>query len=174
MEDFLEETTPAQTLSNSETPKRVEGDVHVAGESTETSKRVEGADGGTPTLGLLRDGVEDPETDEPAVKKPCFDLQEVPREEDEDKWLLPEELAVHFSNNSKRHTTDKDMLSFMKEYPTPSNIDCVPRLDESAKRSLKDKNLNPTIDIDDDFAAIQKKVQDIMGPLGAAWGMLKL
>ena len=82
MEDFIEETTPAKILSNSETPKRVEGDVLVAVESAKTSSRVEGADGGkdlevllTPSLNnknLLRDLVEDPEADEPVVKKHCF------------------------------------------------------------------------------------------------------
>ena len=187
MDVVADETAQALNATNTETPRRVEGAAAnvLTADVTETSDRMEGDDGGagqetreTPSLVdqnqlQLQDGGED-DDGEPAAKKPGFDLPEIPREEDKGKWILPEDLAAYFASNTKRHTTDKDMLAFMHEYPTPSNVDCVPRLDESAKRSLKDKNLNPVIDIDEDFTSLQKKVQDIMGPLGAAWGILRL
>ena len=101
-------------------------------------------------------------------------MERMPREEDEDKWDLPEELANFFGEYTRKHYAEKDMKNFMKCYPCPSNISCVPQLDDSAKKSLKDKNLNQTLELDDEFAAIQERIQDVMGPLGAAWGTLKL
>ena len=181
-----------------ETPDRVEGEVVVddtttTTKDTETPKRVEGAhgsgDGGhqaflTPVDIFEKINDDDESLAEPATKKQILDPEEefdldldlpkVPREEDKGKWKLPAKLADHFKETTKQHITDKDIASYMKDYPTPTNIDCVPRLDESARRSLRDKNLTPTIDNDDDFVQIQRKIQDIMDPLGAAWGQLML
>ena len=112
--------------------------------------------------------------DEPAVKKPCYDLPHVPLEADSGKWELPEELAEFFGVNARKHIPDKDMLAIMEDYPPPSNLQCVPRLDESARKTLKDKNLNATIDSDEDLASIQTKIQDIAGPLGVAWASVKM
>ena len=117
------------------------------------------------------------ESDEkPPIKKSRFNLEEkhVPREEDEGKWALPEELAEFFAGYTKKQYTDKYMKKFMSLYPAPSNLNCLPRLDESAKKLLKDKNLHQASELDDEFATIQDKIQDVMGPLGAAWGVMKL
>ena len=187
MDTVADETTLNLNETNTETPRRVEGAAVniLTADVTETSDRMEGDDGGagqetreTPSLHdqnqlHLQDGGGE-DDGEPDAKKPGYDLPEIPREEDKGKWILPEDLDAYFASNTKKHTTDKDMLAFMQDFPTPSNVDCVPRLDESARRSLKDKNLNPVIDIDEDFTLVQRKVQDIMGPLGVEWGILRL
>ena len=132
--------------------------------------------GGTGDARIIFNPLETETTGETVVKKSRFGLedQHVPREEDQDKWVLPEELAVFFAENTRRHVPDRDMKKFMQQYPTPSNVNCVPHLDDSARKSLKDKNLNAASDLDEDFVMIQEKIQDVMGPLGAAWGTLKL
>ena len=145
-------------VNNTETLNREEGAVPV--DAQEANPLTDGlpADnnlGGDPPPPPPPNPQFNDDDEEPAVKKSRFNLEmeHVPREEDEDKWDLPEELANFFGEYTRKHYAEKDMKNFMKCYPCPSNISCVPQLDDSAKKSLKDIN---------------------MGPLGAAWGTLKL
>ena len=161
--------------NNTETPIREEGAVVVGVQ--EDTPHTDGDDGVIADPNPHHPNPPQPGDDgEPVAKKSRFnlELEHVPREEDEDKWVLPDELAAFFSEYTKKHYSDKDMKNFMKVYPAPSNINCVPQLDDSAKKSLKDKNLSQTAELDEEFATIQEKIQDVMGPLGAAWAVLKL
>ena len=103
------------------------------------------------------------------IKKPCFDLVKLSREADKNKWELPEELATHFAEHTKLHFSDVDWKTNMEAYPVPSNMGCVPVMDNNFKKMLKDEGLNTAIDVDTELSNIQGKVEEIMGPLGKAW-----
>ena len=73
------------------------------------------------------------------VKKPSFNLKDIPREEDSFKWELPEQLAEFFAKYAREHRSDADLENWIQDYPVPSNVQCVLALDESMKRALKDE-----------------------------------
>ena len=136
-------------VNNTKTPNREEGAVPV--DAQEANPLTDGLPtdnnlGGNPPPPPPPNPLFEDDDEEPAVKKSRFSLEmeDVPREEDEDKWDLPEELANFFGEYTRKHYAEKDMRNFMKCYPCPSNISCVPQLDDCAKKSLKDKNLNQT------------------------------
>ena len=42
------------------------------------------------------------------------------------------------------------------------------------RRALKEEGKTPVIDADDDMLLIQRKIQDVLGPLGVAWAQMEL
>ena len=48
-------------------------------------------------------------------------------------------------------------------------------MDANLKATIRKegKNTSSAVDLDDDWASIQSKIQDIMGPIGVAWGTLQ-
>ena len=108
------------------------------------------------------------------VLKPLFDeldfgLEDIPLEADKHKWSLPDELAENFSKYTKMHISDKDWATNMENYPPPANVDAVPTMDNNFRKLLKDEGQNTAIDVDQELASLQKKVEEIMGPLGQVW-----
>ena len=99
----------------------------------------------------------------------AFVVKQLIREEDEGKWALPESLAAHFVTYTKTHINDQDMKKNMKLYALPTNIDCVPTMDNTFKGLLRKEKAASAIDVDGDWEVVQKKVQDVMGPLGMIW-----
>ena len=124
--------------------------------------------------GTKRTHSEDERDLEPDVKKPRsddhdFEVKKLIREEDEGKWSLPASLVSHFVAHTKVHITDLDMRKNMKAYSLPTNIDCVPIMDNTFKNLLKKEKAAGAIDVDSDWEIVQRKVQDVMGPLGQVW-----
>ena len=107
--------------------------------------------------------------EEVPAKKQCFDLVKLSKEADKHKWELPDELAAHFTEHTKIHFSDNDWKVNMEAYPVPSNVGCVPVMDNNLKGLLKEEGQNTAIDMDHELSNIQSKVQEIMGPLGKAW-----
>ena len=99
----------------------------------------------------------------------AFVVKQLIREEDEGKWALPESLATHFVTYTKTHINDQDMKKNMKLYALPTNIDCVPTMDNTFKGLLRKEKAASAIDVDGDWEVVQRKVQDVMGPLGMIW-----
>ena len=103
-----------------------------------------------------------------------FDLADVPREKDKFSWDLPKGLAEFFLKYTREHRSDNEMDAWMEDYPVPSNIECVPALDDSIKSVLRGDNKNSTIDADGDLKTIQEKISEVLGPLGCAWASYEL
>ena len=99
------------------------------------------------------------------MKKPRYDLEHIVSEDDELKWDLPTELAEFFTLYTKQHVGDSDLKKQMKHFPIPENVSCVPTLDANLRTTLRKEGSNSAVELDDDLATIQKKVQDIIGPL---------
>ena len=118
------------TVNNTEAPNRVDGaaGVTVQQGNPPADDNVHEVNHPEDPENVLADPILEDGDDEPPVKKSRFNLEEehVPREEDEGKWTLPEELAEFFAGYTKKHYTDKDMKNFMSLYPAPSNLHCVP------------------------------------------------
>ena len=108
-------------------------------------------------------GDEDPEDPLP------FAIPDLLKEDEEKEWSLPDELANYFIRYSKTHVLESDLKKELEFFPTPSNVSCVPLLDANLKSTLRKEGSKEAIDVDEDLTTIQRKVQDIMGPLGAAW-----
>ena len=98
-----------------------------------------------------------------------FATKKIIKEEDEGKWTLPESLADHFISHTKTHIADKDMRKNMIPYALPTNIDCIPTMDNTFKSLLRKEKAGPAIEVDGDWEVVQRKVQDVMGPLGKVW-----
>ena len=98
-----------------------------------------------------------------------FGLRKLVKQADQFKWEMPLELAEHFMVHTRTHVTDADMKLNMEEFPVPSNIDCVLTLDNTVRNLLKKDNKSAVVDQDSDWMTVQQKLQDVMGPLGAAW-----
>ena len=103
-----------------------------------------------------------------------FDLEDIPVEKDKYKWELPTELAAYFSKYTRKHYADSDLAAWIEQYPTPSNVDCVLGLDNTMRRALKEEGKNSAIDADDDMLQIQRRIQDVLGPLGVNWAEMQL
>ena len=110
------------------------------------------------------DDTADTNTGERVVIIPQFTLRDVPIEADENKWELPEKLAEFFAKYTRKHYTDSDLNAFMENYPSPTNVDCVPHLDNAVKKRLQKEGKNSAVDHDNDLALVQKKIQDVLGP----------
>ena len=106
--------------------------------------------------------------------KPSFFLREIPKEKDQHKWQLPEELATFVTKYTKEHCPDSDIQAWIENYPPPSNIQGAPVLDCTLRKALKDDGKSSVIDADDDFLQIQRKIQEVLGPLGVAWAQLEM
>ena len=107
---------------------------------------------------------------EPAVKKSCdFDLRKLVRESDKFKWEIPQPLADHFLEHTRKHITDADMKLNLESLPVPSNVHGVPSMDANFKNILKKEGKNAAVDVDADWEVAQQRVQDVFGPLGKAW-----
>ena len=67
------------------------------------------------------------------------------------------------------------MKKHIEQYPVPDNLSCVPTMDANLKATIRKegKNTSSAVDLDEDWASIQSKIQDIMGPIGVAWGTLQ-
>ena len=104
-----------------------------------------------------------------------FGLRKLFRQEDENKWTMNNVLAVHFSAHTRIHIPETDMKTNLEEFPVPSNIDNVLRLDNTFRSLLKKEPRGAcVIDMDSDWETVQQKVQDVMGPLGVAWSQCAL
>ena len=112
--------------------------------------------------------------DSPLTKRPRFDLKHIVSEAEKFNWELPEELAEFFIHYCKTHVSESDVKLELEEFPAPSNVSCVPSMDATFKSTLKKEGANAAIDGDEDLSTIQKKIQDIMGPLGVAWASVEL
>ena len=108
--------------------------------------------------------------DGPAVTKPRFSLKRVRREDEERQWNLPDELAAFYNEYATLHVPDSDMRKEMEEYPAPSNLVQVQRLDQWAIDELKKSGKNALIDANKDFMAIR----GVSGPLGAMLQSLEM
>ena len=101
-----------------------------------------------------------------------FGFEDIPREKDQGAWELPGKLVTFIEKYARSHVPDSDVASWVEDYPPPVNVNLVPDLDQAVKRALKEEGKNATVDADDDFYQVQKKFQDVMGPLGVAWFQL--
>ena len=108
------------------------------------------------------------------VSEFTFDLADVPRDKDKFGWELPKGLAEFFLKYTREHRTDNEMDAWVEDYPVPSNVDCVPALDDAIKGVLRGDGKNATIDADGDLRTIQEKITEILGPLGCAWATYEL
>ena len=104
-----------------------------------------------------------------------FGLRKLFRQEDENKWLMNDVLASHFSAHTRIHVPDADMKVNLEEFPVPANIGNVLRLDNTFRSLLKkEPRGSAIIDMDGDWESVQQKVQEVMGPLGVAWSQCAL
>lgn len=116
--------------------------------------------------------VNDGETKAKEEKQAEFTLQGVPREKDLTAWELPKFMADYIEKYAREHVPDSDMLAWLEDYPPPSNINIVPELDAVIKRQLREDEKSPAVEADEDLRQVQRKIQDIVGPLGVAWAQL--
>ena len=107
-------------------------------------------------------------------EKSGFGLRKLIRTADQNKWSMEEELAQHFINHTKLHIPDADMKLNLEDFPVPDNISCVPLMDTTFKNLLKKEGKALVVDQDQDWETVQQKLQDVMGPLGAAWNQCAL
>ena len=164
--DEAREPNRVQGLNETREPNRDQGP-----QDTENPIRGEGTDGNT---SRKRERLpDDREEEEPAAKKICaedaFVVKQLCREEDEGKWTLHDSLAAHFVHHTKTHITDVDMKRNMKPYSLPTNVDCVPSMDNTFRTLLKKEKATTAIDTDGDWETVQRKILDVMGPLGKVW-----
>ena len=152
------------------------------GESSTTSEDGKTLNGGPPTSAQTDPNQKRPhsrtgeefEDDEPVFKKPKFELKHVRREKEENDWEIPGDLADFFQFYCKSHITDSDMAAEMLHFPPPKNVECVPVLDAWMRKALTDEGKNTAREQDCELQTIQKKIFNVMGPLGVAWASLEL
>ena len=153
-------------------PAIVEGDEEV-GEVTPEPVEGEGPEGSPPATETPENGgtvaIEGQQTTTTGMEDDDFGFEDIPREKDQGAWELPAKLVTFLEKYARSHVPDSDVSAWMEDYPPPANVNLIPDLDQAVRRALKEEGKNATVDADDDFSQIQKKIQDVMGPLGVAW-----
>ena len=105
---------------------------------------------------------------EEPVKKKLL-LEHIVTEEEEMSWELDPQLSEFFQRYCKTHIPESDIKEKMKDYPLPTNVDFVPKLDQYMIDTLKDEKHGLAVDQDADLKTIQQFIQGVMGPFGVAW-----
>ena len=176
MTDQTIETDPPLMVAGEETVEQGEGSpIHSLTDDQETNvqqRRLENPNEDNNSDNLLESSLVDGE--KTPTEKPSFQLRKVVREEDQYKWELNSELAEHFREYALIHYSDVDMKKTLKEFPTPSNLNCIPVMDNAFKSLLRKEKKGNHIDVDKDWETVQNKVQEVMEPLGEAWQRCKL
>ena len=80
------------------------------------------------------------------------------------------QIAAFYNQYATLHVPDSNMRKEMEEYPAPSNLVQVQRLDQWAIDELKKSGKNALIDADKDFMTIR----GVWGPLGAMLQSLEM
>ena len=109
------------------------------------------------------------EDEEDPVEGDAMGLRRLFRQADQHKWSMDTILADHFMEHTRLHLSDADMKVNLEEFPPPDNINAVLHMGTSVKNLLKKEGKNAVVDQDQDWSAVQSRLQDVMGPLGAAW-----
>ena len=138
MTDQTIETDPPLIVAGEETVEQGEGSpTHSLTDDQETNvqqRRLENPNEDNNSDNLLESSLVDGE--KTPTEKPSFQLRKVVREEDQYKWELNSELAEHFREYALIHYSDVDMKKTLKEFPTPSNSNCIPVMDNALKDLL--------------------------------------
>ena len=88
------------------------------------------------------------------------------KSEDSNKWQLSKGLANYVNNLD--FVSDKDIFdNILKDSPVPDNVTAIPSLDQWVSRLIKEGD-SLAVGRDNQLARIERKICDIMGPLGAA------
>ena len=94
--------------------------------------------------------------------------------DDQNSWKLPKEQAKYVIKHFNTYINDKTLKeSILESNPVPSNVGRTLKLDNYMKSLLKQAGKSYVSTADRDWAAVQKKVFDILGPVTSLWSQLE-
>ena len=110
---------------------------------------------------------ENEETLKPPAKKKRFEASSKNSVND---WELPEDLAEYANNAVNRFIKEPDLKeSILYEFPVSTNLLKTKKMDASFKELLEEQFKKAVLNQEDVLFNIQKKVQNIFGPLSSLW-----
>ena len=94
--------------------------------------------------------------------------------DDRFKWVLPHDLAKYANSHFNQYVKEQDLKeSILTENLVSANITEVKKLDEFMSHLLKENNQTSVCPLDTILDKIQRKSNDIMGPLSKVWHALE-